>query len=130
MNWLRRFLTENLGLKLLALLLAVTIWSAVGGDVATEIMVPVPVEFRNVPPGVHYEAEPSRVELRVRGPRWMVRQALVTDFSVPVDLSSMTEPGERMVTLSRKDVEAPASVDVMEITPTELKLIVNALGEP
>ena len=42
----------------------------------------------------------------------------------------MTEPGERMVTLSRKDVEAPASVDVIEITPTELKLIVNAPGEP
>ena len=130
MNWLGRIFTENLGLKLLAVLLAVTVWSAVGGDVATEIMVPVPVEFLNVPPGVHYEAEPSRVELRVRGPRWMVRQALVTDFSVPLDLSTMTEPGERIIPLLRENVEAPASVEVIEITPAQLKLIVKAPGEP
>src|SRR3990172_7657868 len=130
MNWLRRFLTENLGLKLLALLLAVTIWSAVGGDVATEIMVPVPVEFRNVPPGVHYEAEPSRVELRIRGPRWMVRQALVTDFSIPVDLSAMTESGERIVTLEQKNVESPTSVEIMDITPSQLKLILRMPVEP
>ena len=130
MNWLRRFLTENLGLKLLALLLAVTIWSAVGGDVATEILMPVPVEFRNVPPGLHYEAEPSRVELRIRGPRWMVRQALVTDFSMPVDLSAMRESGERMVTLERKNVEAPGSVEVMDITPSQLKLTLRMTDQP
>ncbi|MBI3933904.1 MAG: hypothetical protein HY316_04375 [Acidobacteria bacterium] len=130
MNWLRRLLTENLGLKLLALLLAVTIWSAVGGDVATEILLPVPVEFRNVPPGLHYEADPSRVELRVRGPRWMVRQALVTDFSVPVDLSAMTQSGEQIIALRRETVEAPGSVEIVDITPSELKLILRMPDGP
>jgi YbbR domain-containing protein len=129
MNWLQGLFTENLGLKLLSLLLAVIIWTAVGGDVATEILVPVPVEFRNVPAGVHYEAEPSRVELRVRGPRWMVRQALVSDFSVPVDLSAMTAPGEQTVPLVRENVEAPSSVEVIEITPNQLKLIVKASSQ-
>jgi YbbR domain-containing protein len=129
MNWLRRLLTENIGLKLLSLLLAVIIWTAVGGDVATEILIPVPVEFRNVPAGVHYEAEPSRVQLRVRGPRWMVREALATDFSVPVDLSTITA-GEQIVPLRRETVSAPASVEVMEITPPQLKLTVKASGTP
>jgi YbbR-like protein len=130
MNWLRNFFTQNLALKLLALILAVTIWTAVGGDVATEILVPVPVEFRNVPPGVHYDAEPARVELRVRGPRWMVRQSLVSDFSVPIDLSTMTQPGERLVPLLRQNVEAPASVEVIEITPAQLRLSVKASDHP
>ena len=129
MNWFQSLFTENIGLKLLALLLAVVIWTAVGGDVATEILIPVPVEFRNVPAGVHYEAEPSRVELRVRGPRWMVRQALVTDFSVPVDLSKMSE-GEQIVPLRRQSVSAPASVEVIEVNPPQLKLTVKAPGEP
>ena len=130
MNWLTKLFTENLGLKLLALLLAVMIWSAVGGDVATEILVPVPIEFRNVPGGVHYEAEPSRVEVRIRGPRWMVRQALASDFSVPVDLSAMTAPGERIVPLRRQNVEVPSSVEVIEVIPARLKLTVKAAGEP
>jgi YbbR domain-containing protein len=129
MSWFRSLFTENIGLKLLSLLLAVVIWTAVGGDVATEIQVPVPVEFRNVPAGIQYEAEPSRVELRVRGPRWMVRQALTTDFSVPVDLSTMTV-GEQIVPLRRQSVSAPASVEVVEITPPQLKLTVKAPGEP
>src|SRR6185295_15086529 len=105
MNWLQGLFTENLGLKLLSLLLAVIVWTAVGGDVATEILVPVPVEFRNVPAGVHYEAEPSRVELRVRGPRWMVRQSLVTDYSVPVDLSSITTPGKALIAINPQNVQ-------------------------
>jgi YbbR domain-containing protein len=129
MSWFRSLFTENIGLKLLSLLLAVVIWTAVGGDVATEILVPVPVEFRNVPAGIQYEAEPSRVELRVRGPRRMVRQALTTDFSVPVDLSTMTV-GEQIVPLRRQSVSAPASVEVVEITPPQLKLTVKAPGEP
>ena len=130
MTWLRNLFLENIGLKLVALLFAVFIWSAVGGDVATEILLPVPIEFRNVPAGVHYEAEPSRVELRVRGPRWMVRQSLVSDYSVPVDLSAMSQPGERIIPLQRKNVSAPASVEVIEITPPQLKLTVKAPGEP
>jgi len=130
MNWLRRFFTENLALKLLALFLAVAIWSAVGGDVSTEILMPVPVEFRNVPPGLRYQAEPARVELRVRGPRWMVRQAQVTDFSMPVDLAAMTESGERLVALDRSNVEAPGSLEIMDITPAQLKLTLRFADEP
>jgi len=130
MNWLRRFFTENLALKLLALFLAVAIWSAVGGDVSTEILMPVPVEFRNVPPGLRYQAEPARVELRVRGPRWMVRQAQVTDFSMPVDLAAMTESGERLVALDRRNVEAPGSLEIMDITPSQLKLTLRIADEP
>jgi hypothetical protein len=130
MNWLRRFFTENIALKLLALFLAVAIWSAVGGDVSTEVLLPVPVEFRNVPPGLRYHAEPARVELRVRGPRWMVRQAQTTDFSLPVDLSGMTESGERLVALDRRSVEAPGSLEIMDITPSELKLTLRVADEP
>jgi YbbR-like protein len=128
MNWLRRVLTQNVGLKLLALALAFTIWSAVGGDIATEILIAVPVEFRNVPSGVHYDANPSRVEIRVRGPRWMVRRTSATDFSVPIDLSNMTQPGERIIVLKPQNVEAPNSVEIMDVTPPELKLSVTPPG--
>jgi hypothetical protein len=128
MNWLRNAATRNLSLKLLSLVLAIAIWISVGGDVSTEILVPVPVEFRNVPEGVHYDAEPSRVELRVRGPRWMVRQASESDFAVPVDLSGLTEPGERVIPLRPQNATAPSSVEVVDINPPELRLTIAAGG--
>jgi hypothetical protein len=130
MSWVHDALRRNLALKLLSLAGAIGIWIAVGGDVSTEILVPVPVEFRNVPEGIHYEAEPSRVELRVRGPRWMVRQAAATDFSMPVDLSRVTEPGERMIELSPENATAPLSVEVVDITPPALRLLVSAAARP
>jgi hypothetical protein len=130
MKWLRKFLTENLGLKLLAVFLAFAIWSAVGGDVSTEVLMPVPVEFRNVPSGLRYRAEPNSVEIRVRGPRWMVRQAQARDFSMPLDLSSMTESGERMVLLDRNSVEAPGSLVVMDVNPAQVRLFLITTDEP
>jgi len=130
MNWLRKFLTENVALKLLALVLAVVIWTAVGGDIDTEILMPVPIEFRNVPTNLHYHAEPTRVDLRLRGPRWMVRQAVATDFTVPVDLTAMIEPGERIVDLDLKTVEGPGSIQVMDITPSQILLILSSTERP
>ena len=130
MNWIRRFFTENIGLKLLSLALAFVVWSAVGGDINTEILMPIPVEFRNVPPRLHYHAEPSRVDLRLRGPRWMVRQAQESDFTVPVDLTSVTELGERVVALRVENVEGPGSIQIMDIIPSSITLTLSQTDEP
>ena len=129
MSWLRDAVTRNLPLKVLSLVLAVALWVAVGGDVSTEVLMPVPVEFRNVPPGIRYEAEPSTVELRLRGPRWMVRQSAASDFSVPVDLSESTTVGDRVIPLRPEIARAPSSVEVVEIHPSELHIRVTATGE-
>ena len=130
MNWLRGFLSENIGLKLLSLGLAFGIWSAVGGDIDTEILMAVPVEFRNVPPHLHYHAEPASVDLRLRGPRWMVRQAQEADFSVPVDLSAVTEPGEREIVLDIRNVEGLVSIQVMDIIPSHITLTLSQTDGP
>jgi hypothetical protein len=123
MNRLRRFSTENIGLKLLSLGFAVLLWVLVGGDVQSEIVVPVTVEFRNVPPGMDFEAEPTRVEVRVRGFRREVRRTSSADFSVPVDLSSMEHVGIRTVSLEPGQVEAPVSMQVVAVTPSQITII-------
>ena len=122
MNWLRTIFTENIALKLLSLALAVGVWGAVGGEMGTEVLLAIPVEFRNVPPNVHYDASPSRVELRVRGPRRLVRAVLPTEFSVSVDLSAMGEPGETTVFLHPADVESPSLIEVVEVIPDQVNL--------
>ena len=122
MNWLRRFVTENIPLKLLSLTLAVLLWVLVGGDVQTEIFLPIPVEFRNVPQGVQFQVEPPRVEVRVRGLRHVVRQASEMDFSVPVDISALGGPGVKLVPLRPDSVEGPASLQIVDVTPAQLTI--------
>lgn len=129
MNRLRKFFTQNPALKLLSLVLAVIVWSAVSGDIPTEIVLAVPVEFRNVPPDVELAAEPTSVELRVRGLRRIVRGAAATDFSVPVDLSALAGTGEKTYSLRPEDVEAPASLEVVQITPAQVKFTVKGVRE-
>ena len=128
MNWLRRVLTENIGLKLLSLSLAAILWAVVGGDIPTEIVLPIPVEFRNVPPGLEFVAEPSWVDVRVRGLSRRVRQAAAADFTVPVDFSRLDGPGEKSVLLRPADVEAPASLEVVQITPAQVTLTVREVS--
>jgi YbbR domain-containing protein len=122
MKWLRRFATENVPLKLFSLALAVLLWILVGGDVQTEIFLPVPVEFRNVPQGVQFQVDPPRVEVRVRGLRHVVRQASETDFSIPVDIAALGGPGVKLVRLQPGNVEGPASLEIVDVTPAQLTI--------
>lgn len=122
MNSLRSFFTENIGLKLFSIGLAVVLWMVVSSGVTTEIVVSVPLEFRNVPANLRFSAEPGQVQVRVRGSRRLVRGAASDEFTVPVDLADVSGSGERTMVLSTQEVEAPASFQVMQIVPSHVRL--------
>ncbi len=122
MQWLKKRFTENVGLKLLSLALAAGLWVAFGGDNVTETVLQVPLEFRNVPANLAVFSEPQTAQLRIRGPSRILRQARRSDFTLPVDLSSVTGPGERTFPLVAENVEVPAALEVVQLVPQEVKL--------
>ena len=122
MHWLQKWFTENLGLKLVSLALAAGLWVAFGGDTVTEAVFQVPLEFRNVPANLEVFSEQQTAQLRIRGPSRVLRQARRSDFRLPVDLSSVTGPGERTFPLVAKSVEVPAALEVVQLAPPEVKL--------
>ena len=126
MNALKSLCTENLGLKLLSILLAFVVWMVVSSGVTTEIAVTVPLEFRNVPAGARFTAIPSDVQVRVRGSRRLVRGAAADEFTVPVDYAPFSSPGEHWVVLTPDQVEAPASFRVVQVAPSHIRLTVEA----
>ncbi|MCH7979393.1 MAG: hypothetical protein IH935_10505, partial [Acidobacteria bacterium] len=66
MDRLKKWFTENIGLKLLSLALAAGLWVAFGGDTVTETVLQVPLEFRNVPANLAVFSEQQTAQLRIR----------------------------------------------------------------
>ncbi len=134
MHWLKKWFTENLGLKLVSLALAAGLWVAFGGDTVTETVLQVPLEFRNVPANLAVFSEQQTAQLRIRGPSRVLQQARRSDFALRVDLSPVTGPGERTFPLVAENVEVPASLEVVQLVPPEVKLtfewiVADASGE-
>jgi len=122
MSWLRRLFTENLGLKVLALGMAIVLWAVVGSDPITEAIFTVPLEFVNVPASLEVLTDHPTVQLWARGPSNAVRSAAPGDFVVRVNLASVAGQGEHTFSLNPSSVVSPAPLRVVEIIPSEISL--------
>ena len=129
MNWLLRCFTENVGLKVLSLGMAVVLWAATGSDHLTETVFQVPVEFSRVPPDTEIVPELTSLQLRVRGPSRIVRRATAAVFSVKVDLSAADPTGELIYSLHPAQVEAPDSLEIVQIIPPQVRLTLEPTME-
>ena len=122
MSGLRKWLTENWALKLLALVLGFAFWAAFEGASNTEMLVTVPVEFLNVPPDMILSAYPTEVQMRLRGPRTVLRNTPLADFHVQMDLATLRGTDQQVLALSPGMAEVPAGVEVVQINPREMVL--------
>jgi YbbR domain-containing protein len=122
---MKRFATDQLGLKLVSLLLGVSLWFAVAREQGAEFAFTIPIELRDVPEGLEVVEETiQQVDVRVRGSSEILRRLTPQSLSVGIDLSD-AEPGERVAYLSPEDVRAPFGVRVMRVTPTSVTLTLD-----
>ena len=129
MNWLIRCFTENVGLKILSLAVAVTLWAVTGSDPVTETVFQVPVEFTGLPAATEMVPEQTSLQLRVRGPSHVIRQATSADFSVKVNLSATEPTGERTYSLHPAQVEAPDFLEIIQIVPPQVRFTLEPTME-
>ena len=124
--WKRIFdrVGRNLGLKVLALIIAVGLWLAGQRDI--ERAVEAPVEFRNVPAGLMVmDNRVDFVMLRLSGPRTLVSTLDANSLRFSLDLSA-AKPGMGSFPLSSNSINIPRGVTVSRITPP----VVNLRIEP
>lgn len=112
----------ELGRALTALGLAVCLWYFVGSQDEAEILATTPLELRHVPPGLEVVRQSvQEVDVRLRGPSALLRDAPLGSLRAFVDLSG-EDHGERTWFLGVESVEAPAGVQVMRVTPSQVAL--------
>ena len=126
----RRFV-ENLGLKLLAMALAIGFWLSVAGETVIERGFEVPVGFQNVPADLQVAGDPpDTVHVRVRGPMSIVNRLALGDVVAVLDLAG-ERPGERrLFDMFADRVRTPFGVEVIQVIPATITAALERAGAP
>lgn len=121
-DFFRKYVFNNLWLKLVALCLAFLLWWAVSHDPTVEAVITAPLEFHHAPENLEMSVDgPTQVRVRVLGPERTVRRLSSADVQATVDLTG-ARAGERTFDLTAKQVHLPDGLQVVEIEPSQVHI--------
>ncbi|TSA00350.1 MAG: hypothetical protein D4R80_01340 [Deltaproteobacteria bacterium] len=122
---LRGFASRNLGLKLVALALAVAAWWFVAGESKVLVSFTIPLEMRNVPKGMTITNKAERqVEVRLSGPSSLLSGMRPSEISAAVDLAA-GRAGRQYFTLDDRSVKIPPGIKVQKIFPSSIEVFLD-----
>lgn len=125
MRPLKHWLTYNWPLKIVSLILATVLWMGVATETSSEIGMEVPLEYRNIPSRLEITGDTTNmVQVRLRGSSNVIREISAKDVSTTIDLSKIG-PGEKIVPLSPRNVQAPFGADVIRVNPSSVRFNVE-----
>lgn len=111
----------------LAFALAVFSWYLVSGREKVDAWIQVPVEMVNMPQGyVVRSGMVNRIEVRVRGPRPMVRTIDMRNAYYPLDLANL-RVGVNLLDFETRGLHLSRAIEVVEIVPSRAELLVDQL---
>ncbi len=124
---------KNLGLKLIALLLACVLWffvSAPRRERVRERNVSASISLVALPPELVITTDiPPSVAVRVRGRLSDLRTLTTTSLEVPVDLSWVQQPGEVEITLRPQAINVPPEIEVVSLVPNKFRFRIEPLRQ-
>lgn len=127
---IKKSLTENLGVKLIAFVVAVFIWFNASGQQEVVRVRTVPIVVENLPDSLTITSPlPSEAEISVRGTK---RQQLTMGFKrvlMVIDLGG-AEPGRQRVTPTSGSIRLPTGMDrrqVSVLSPGQIDIIIEPI---
>ena len=112
----------------IALALAVLTWYFITGREKVETWVDMGVEMTNVPGGlIIRKGLISKIEVRVRGPKGLVRSLDRRKWTYSLDVSKL-KVGENLVDIDRERIPLSMAYEVVEVKPSRLILSVDRLA--
>ena len=119
---------RQLGLKILAVLIASVLWFTVAGEHIVERSVRVPLVFRNIPQDLEIVGNaPDSVDVRIRGGSAVLSRVQGGEIVAVLDLAT-ARAGSRLFPIRADEVRAPFGVDVAQVTPATLSLELEKAG--
>ncbi len=128
---LRQLIMRDIGLKLLALALAVALWIQVAGQPVVERGIDVPLGFENVPERLFVGGDPpDDVRVRVRGPANIVSGLQPGDLVAAIDLAAERPGRGRLFDMFAGRVRVPFGVEVTQVFPATIAVSLERAGTP
>jgi hypothetical protein len=122
MTFFRKWVLHNLGLKLLALLTSFFIWATYTSEPFVEVGYAAPLEYLNIPSNLDLSGEvPTHAKVYLRGRSAVVRRVSPSDLAIKVNLAG-TGAGETLVHVTSKNLEIPFGLELVRISPSELRV--------
>lgn len=122
---MKKMLFSNLGIKILSVILAISMWIFVTYRGQSEMAVDVPIGFKNVPKGLELLRESAKtVALNLRGQERLLKSLKPMDINVFVDLSN-AKRGEITYYLDKNAVIVPGTVDILRVDPTSVRVVLD-----
>jgi len=118
---MRGWLTHNLGLKAIALILATGLWFFVAGQSSVEVGFFVPLGFSGIPEDMVMTTAPTgEIAVRVRGPKLVINNLTPSKITVGLDLSEARE-GLNKYRIDVANVAAPTGITVTGVKPGSVR---------
>ncbi len=131
MQWskVRQALRGNLGLRLVALLLAISLWLFVNvGQRDAEVSLRIPIVYRHLPAGlIIVNTRPEFVDLSVSGPGTLLSLLDPDRLTLRLDLAGVA-PGEADFNIGPERFNIPRQTRVMRISPAQIRLEIDQLA--
>jgi YbbR domain-containing protein len=119
---MRKLLFENLGFKIVSVLLAIMLWFFVTSRGESEMSIDVPLEYKNIPAGLEIVNHSMKtVTLNIKGQERFMKTIKPSDIRVPLDLSK-AKKGEGVYYIDRNDLRLPRSISIMNINPSSIRI--------
>jgi YbbR-like protein len=121
---------RNLGLRAIALLLAVGLWFFVNaGQRGALAPMRVPISYRALPAGlVIVNQRPDFVQIEVRGPRTLLSLLDPDRMLVRLDLSGVTA-GQAIFKIGPEMFNVPRQTDITRISPSQIVLDIDRMTD-
>ncbi|TAL15918.1 hypothetical protein EPN96_11005 [bacterium] len=125
---LRRVFTENRGLKIVSLLIAVLLWMFVIGEKQSDIELDVPLSLVNLSSDLVITSRvPGTISVRVTGPRTIVASISPKQYGLTMDLKGI-QPGTSSFEILPSRFGFPRGVEVTSISPAVVTIVADRTG--
>lgn len=126
---MRTWLLDNLGLKLLSVVLAIFLWAVVVGEQKVEVTMNIPLEIKGVPRDLAMVNEPTdTLEVRVRGPKTLVSTLSPSEI-VLEGLPRKFVEGENLIPIRPEMVHVPRGIEVEDVIPHQVRMVLDVIVE-